>query len=245
MTSLRAALAALAITLAVTSCAPADTPTPTSPTPAATTPAATATETAPVPSATATTPAPTATETVEAPTAPSAKFADDVAFTLKGFGGIKPGDTFGDFAAASGWQHDGCCAPGNNFFVSPSPDAHWKLWTPLVVPDGKAANGDESDWPIKYFSLELSPLHRGDGPTGPVGPAGLRLGSPQNAVVEAFPDAKVRDYYFEFGDTTYRQYIVPAGHGTYMVIATVDGVIDQFRWGSTEFADGWDTLHSD
>lgn len=198
----------------------------------------------PAPRPTTESPVATPTTGTPVPPMPTAPFGAGDSFDLTSFAGLPVGTTLADFAAASGWTQDGCSAPGNALFVpaSPAGDAAWWLFTPAYEnePD---PDGDPQTWGIDEFALMFRDRPVA-GRVGPVGPKGIQLGATATEVAAAFPDAERHEWVMEVDDpVVYDQRVVPAPDGTAMVIALVDGVVADIRWGSAAFADGFEGLY--
>ena len=164
-------------------------------------------------------------------------------FDLTGFSGLPVGTTLADFAAASGWTQDGCSAPGNALFTpaATSAEADWVLYAPAYENEADP-DADPQTWGIDEFALQL-PDRAATGRVGPVGPEGIQLGATTADVDAAFPDASRTEWASEATDVVYDERIVTAPDGTAMVVALVDGVVVDIRWGSPDLAEGFTSVY--
>lgn len=164
-------------------------------------------------------------------------------FDLTGFSGLPVGTTLADFAAASGWTQDGCSAPGNALFTpaATSAEADWVLYAPAYENEADP-DADPQTWGIDEFALQL-PDRAATGRVGPVGPEGIQLGATTADVDAAFPDASRTEWASEATDVVYDERIVTAPDGRAMVVALVDGVVVDIRWGSPDLAEGFTSVY--
>ena len=101
---------------------------------------------------------------------------------------------------------------------------------------------DPQTWGIDEYALQL-PDRAAAGRVGPVGPGGIQLGATTSEVDAAFPDAARTEWAFEAGGVVYDERIVAAPDGTAMVVALVDDMVVDIRWGSPALAEGFTSLY--
>jgi hypothetical protein len=195
------------------------------------------------PSASATpTPSPTPTSDPVI-TAGPLTVAGEFSFGSSDFGGVPYGLPYDTYVGALGpTVHQSACGDENLPSIAPgSAVANWELF--LIV------NWDDPavawlDWDTKAFLLVDPQVALPIAPTGPVGPRGLRLGTPEATVEAMFPaEAAVtttRTGTYLNPDPiiiTERVFTIADLDGGPMIITTADGVVATMMWGDPAYVD--------
>jgi len=167
----------------------------------------------------------------------------EFSFGISDFGGVPYGQPYDGYVSALGpTVHQSACGDENFPSVYPgSPAALWELF--LIVPWD-----DPSlvwlDWDTKAFLLTVPSETLPTTQIGPVGPRGLRLGTPEATIEAMFPaEAAVSTTratnILLFDDSeivvTERVFTIADVDGGPMIITTVDGYVATIMWGDPAY----------
>jgi hypothetical protein len=167
--------------------------------------------------------------------------AGEFSFGISDFGGVPYGQPFGGYASALGpTVHAAGCGDENFSSVYPaSPVASWELF--LIVP-WDDPNATWGAWDTKAFLLvnpQVTPLTT---QSGPVGPRGLRLGTPVATIEAMFPaeaaatTTRAAGYPPDYDVTiTERVFSIANLDGGPMIITTVNGYVATMMWGDPAY----------
>lgn len=164
--------------------------------------------------------------------------AGEFSFGSSDFGGVPYGQPWDGYASALGptLQLGGC--GDENFPTLWGPGLGWELFLMVNWDDPNVA---WRDWDTKAFLL-VGPSGVPTTQIGPVGPRGLRLGTPEATIEAMFPaeaaisTTRTSPYPPEY-DTpiTERVFTIADLDGGPMIITTLDGFAATFMWGDPSY----------
>lgn len=188
----------------------------------------------------ASTPTPTATQMTAGPlTVPG-----EIPFGSDNFGGVAWGLPAADYSGQVGSVHDSACgdAVSPMLFADNPSTPPWGLFLMTNWQDPNVAPGSET---VQAFELVVQAETVPTTQIGPVGPLGLRLGTPESVIEAMFP--------VEAGATTLRYttvlifatdteeqvaervFTIQDVGGGPMIITTVDGYVVTIMWGNPAY----------